>query len=44
MSVTRFIGDSRAGDPVTGQLILTAFPGTLYVDALARYVRHKPVR
>jgi hypothetical protein len=44
MSVTRFIGASRAGDPVTGQLILTAFPGTPYVDALARYVRHKPVR
>jgi hypothetical protein len=44
MSVTRFIGASRAGDAVTGQLILTAFPGTPFVDALARFVRHKPVR
>lgn len=44
MSVTRFLGASRAGDPITAQLILTAFPGTPYVDAVARFVRHKPVR
>lgn len=44
MSVTRFSGVSRAGDPVTGQLVITAVTGTPYVDAMARFVRHKPVR
>jgi hypothetical protein len=44
MLVVRLLGASRAGDPVTAQLILTALPDTPYVDALARFVRHKPVR
>jgi hypothetical protein len=44
MLVVGFLGASRAGDPVTGQLILTAFPDTPFVDATVRFVRHKPVR
>ena len=43
MSVTRLTVASKAGDPVTGQLIFTVFEGTGTVDALFRAVRNKPV-
>ena len=40
LSVTRFRGTSRVGEPVTGQLVVMALPGTPFVDLLARFLRH----
>ena len=44
MSVTRFSGASKNGDPLTGMLIVTRLSDTPFVDAMFRVIRNKPVR
>src|SRR5438132_13731738 len=43
MSVSRWSVASRAGDPITGILMLTSLAGTSSIDAVFRVVRTKPV-
>jgi hypothetical protein len=44
MSTARMIHRSRAGDPVTAIIVVTALSDTPFVDAIIRIVRNKPVR
>ncbi len=44
MTVARMSIASRAGDPVTAMVIVTALNGTPFVDAVIRVVRNKPSR
>jgi hypothetical protein len=44
MSTARLSHRSRAGDPVTAMIVVTALSDTPFVDAIVRVVRNKPVR
>ena len=44
MVIARLSSASRAGDPVTAVLSVTALTGTPFVDASIRVVRNKPSR
>jgi hypothetical protein len=44
MSTARLSHRSRAGDPVTAMIVVTALSDTPFVDAIIRVVRNKPVR
>jgi len=44
MTAARMSGKSRAGDPVTALVVVTALTDTPFVDAVVRVVRNKPVR
>lgn len=44
MSTARLSHRSRAGDPVTAMIMVTALSDTPFVDAIIRIVRNKPVR
>ncbi len=43
VSITRLTATSKAGDPVTALLLLTALGDTDSVDAVLRVVRNKPI-